>query len=84
MVIDSDEEMKKNQQAINAGVQQNAKQLIQYLTTWDSYREIWELDKEAFIRRYQRLNPPVPSFDADISRLVYFIDPYTLVRVFSS
>ena len=45
-------------------------QLVQYLTTWDSYREIWELDKEAFIRRYQRLNPPVSSFDADIARLV--------------
>lgn len=67
-MIESDEETKKNQQAISAGVSQNAGQLMQYLTTWDSYREIWELDKEAFIRRYQKLNPPVSSFDADIAR----------------
>lgn len=35
-----------------------------------SYREIWEIQKDAFIRRYQRLNPPVSSFDADIYRCV--------------
>lgn len=68
MVIDNDEETKKIQLSISTGVSQNASQLIKYLTTWDSYREIWELDKEAFIRRYQRLNPPVASFDADIAR----------------
>ena len=33
-----------------------------------SYREIWEIQKDAFIRRYQRLNPQVSSFDADIAR----------------
>lgn len=70
MVIDNDEETKKIQLSISTGVSQNASQLIKYLTTWDSYREIWELDKEAFIRRYQRLNPPVASFDADIARYV--------------
>lgn len=37
-----------------------------------SYREIWELQKDAFIRRYQRLNPPVSSFDADIYRFVSY------------
>ena len=38
-----------------------------------SYREIWEIQKDAFIRRYQRLNPPVSSFDADIYRFVCFL-----------
>ena len=38
-----------------------------------SYREIWEIQKDAFIRRYQRLNPPVSSFDADIYRCVMFV-----------
>ena len=37
------------------------------------YREIWEIQKDAFIRRYQRLNPPVSSFDADIARLVLLV-----------
>jgi dynein heavy chain len=46
----------------------NASLLQNYLKTWDMYREIWEINKDSFIRRYQRLNPPVSSFDADIAR----------------
>jgi len=68
MIVANDDETKKIQSHLVTGMSQNASLLLQYLTTWDSYREIWELDKEAFIRRYQRLNPPVSSFDADISR----------------
>ena len=48
----------------------NAQNLQNYLGTWDNYREIWEINKDAFIRRYQKLNPQVSSFDADIARLV--------------
>ena len=67
-MIDNDDETKKIQVALSSGMTQNGNLLQQYLLTWDKYREIWELDKEAFIRRYQRLNPPVSSFDADIAR----------------
>ena len=42
--------------------------MVSSVDLYPSYREIWELDKEAFIRRYERLNPPVSSFDADIAR----------------
>jgi len=49
-------------------MQSNAQNLTNYLSTWDNYREIWEIHKDAFIRRYQRLNPQVSSFDADIAR----------------
>ena len=73
VVVANDEETKKIQANIATGISQNAAQLMQYLATWDSYREIWELDKTAFIRRYQRLNPPVSSFDADIARLIYIL-----------
>ena len=34
------------------------------------HREIWEIQKDAFIRRYQKLNPQNSSFDADIARWV--------------
>lgn len=53
----------------------NAGHLQAYLKTWDKHREIWEINKDPFIRRYQRLNPPVSSFDADIARF----DPLTAV-----
>ena len=46
----------------------NATNLKNYLATWDNYREIWEINKDMFIRRYQKLNPQVSSFDADIAR----------------
>ncbi|XP_033636218.1 dynein heavy chain 2, axonemal-like isoform X2 [Asterias rubens] len=67
-VIEKDEETKKIQKSIDSGMQANAQHLMNYLGTWDNYREIWEINKDAFIRRYQRLNPPVASFDADIAR----------------
>ena len=67
-IIVRDEEIKKIQGQISAGMQTNATNLQNYLSTWDNYREIWEINKDAFIRRYQKLNPQVSSFDADIAR----------------
>jgi len=68
IVIEKDDETKKVQAGIASGIEANANTLRSYLSVWDNYREIWELNKEAFIRRYERLNPPVSSFDADIAR----------------
>ncbi|KAK2860339.1 hypothetical protein Q7C36_004505 [Tachysurus vachellii] len=67
-IIDQDEEICKIKSAIAAGMLVNATHLKAYLTTWDKYREIWEVKKDPFIRRYERLNPSVPTFDADIAR----------------
>lgn len=69
-VISSDEETKKIQTVINQGMATNAQNLQNYLSTWDNYREIWEINKDMFIKRYQNLNPQVASFDADIARSV--------------
>ncbi|XP_059156869.1 dynein axonemal heavy chain 2-like isoform X2 [Physella acuta] len=67
-LVAKDEEIKKILNVINTGMQTNAQNLQNYLSTWDSYREIWEIQKDAFIRRYQKLNPQNSSFDADIAR----------------
>uniref|UniRef100_A0A8P0SL08 Dynein axonemal heavy chain 2 n=1 Tax=Canis lupus familiaris TaxID=9615 RepID=A0A8P0SL08_CANLF len=68
VIVERDEDIKKIQAQISSGVTNNASLLQNYLKTWDLYREIWEINKDSFIRRYQRLNPPVSSFDADIAR----------------
>uniref|UniRef100_G1RF97 Dynein axonemal heavy chain 2 n=1 Tax=Nomascus leucogenys TaxID=61853 RepID=G1RF97_NOMLE len=68
-VVEQDEDIKKIQTQISSGMTNNASLLQNYLKTWDMYREIWEINKDSFIRRYQRLNPPVSSFDADIARV---------------
>uniref|UniRef100_A0A2K5CLM4 Dynein axonemal heavy chain 2 n=1 Tax=Aotus nancymaae TaxID=37293 RepID=A0A2K5CLM4_AOTNA len=51
-IVEQDEDIKKIQTQISSGMTNN----------------IWEINKDSFIRRYQRLNPPVSSFDADIAR----------------
>ncbi|KAG8148176.1 hypothetical protein E2320_022465 [Naja naja] len=63
-----DEDIKKIQTQISSGMQNNAGLLQAYLKTWDRYREIWEVNKDAFINRYRHLNPLVSSFDADTAR----------------
>ncbi|EDV25795.1 uncharacterized protein TRIADDRAFT_23475 [Trichoplax adhaerens] len=67
-IISRDDEIRKIQSAILAGLDTNETHVQNYLAKWDNYRDIWEVNKEAFIRRYQNLNPPVSSFDADIAR----------------
>ncbi|XP_028992315.1 dynein axonemal heavy chain 2 isoform X2 [Betta splendens] len=66
--IEQDEEIKRIRAAVATGMTANASQLQAYLKMWDKYRDIWHIDKDSFIQRYQRLNPPVTSFDADIPR----------------
>ena len=51
-----------------AGMAVTATQLQNYLKTWDSFRDIWEMDKDIFIKRYHRMNPTVAAFDSDIAR----------------
>ncbi|KAF7236744.1 Dynein heavy chain 2, axonemal, partial [Varanus komodoensis] len=67
-LVERDEEIKKIQLQISSGMQSNATHLQAYLKTWDVYREIWEVNKDAFINRYRHLNPLVSSFDADTAR----------------
>ncbi|XP_068785621.1 dynein axonemal heavy chain 2, partial [Struthio camelus] len=68
LLVERDEEIAKLRAQIGAGVLANASLLRGYLKTWAAYREIWEVDKDAFITRYRHLNPLVSSFDADIAR----------------
>ncbi|XP_057714813.1 dynein axonemal heavy chain 2 isoform X3 [Corythoichthys intestinalis] len=66
--IENDEEIRGLQAAIGAGMAATASRLRDYLMTWDKYRDIWETNKDSYIKRYQKLNQPVASFDADIHR----------------
>ncbi|KAL8177088.1 UNVERIFIED_CONTAM: Dynein heavy chain 2, axonemal [Gekko kuhli] len=68
LLVERDEDIKKIQAQISGGMQSNATLLQTYLKTWDVYREIWEVNKDAFINRYRHLNPLVSSFDADTAR----------------
>ena len=54
--------------SIQNGMTANATKCQAYIRNWDSYREIWEINKDAFIRRYAKLKPQMSTFDADINR----------------
>ncbi|KAI8821286.1 dynein heavy chain and region D6 of dynein motor-domain-containing protein [Fimicolochytrium jonesii] len=67
-IIANEEDILKIFVTIQNGMSSNAVKCQQYLRTWDTYREIWEINKDAFIRRYAKLKPALSTFDADINR----------------
>ncbi|KAJ3375748.1 Dynein heavy chain 2, axonemal [Allomyces arbusculus] len=67
-LIAAEEEVVKIVSSIQMGMTQNAANCQAYIKHWDSYREIWEINKDAFIRRYAKLKPAMSTFDADINR----------------
>jgi dynein heavy chain len=67
-IIAAEEEVLKIFVNIQNGMTQNASKCQTYLRNWDTYREIWEINKDAFIRRYAKLKPALSTFDADINR----------------
>lgn len=67
-VISTEDDINKVFSGIQNGMSNNATKCTNYLRNWDSYREIWEINKDAFIRRYAKLKPALSTFDADINR----------------
>ncbi|TPX53528.1 hypothetical protein SeMB42_g00716 [Synchytrium endobioticum] len=63
-----DEDILKILLSIQNGMANNATKCQAHLRVWDGYREIWEINKDAFIRRYAKLKPALSTFDADIGR----------------
>ena len=71
--ISRDEDKLKIEQQIAAGMENNAKLLEQYLTTWNNFRELWDVSKDILLVRYEQRNPAVSTFDGDIARLISHI-----------
>jgi dynein heavy chain len=67
-VITQDEEIKKVQAAIVAGLEKSSTEMTEYLQLWMKHKFIWEPNKDAFFRRYGSEERPVSMFDADIQR----------------
>lgn len=76
---EQDEEIRKIQAAVVTGMSAHVGHLQAYLRTWDKYRNIWEINKDSFIQRYQRLNPSVTSIDAEINRHCAIISKHKIL-----
>ncbi|ESN99377.1 hypothetical protein HELRODRAFT_162919 [Helobdella robusta] len=68
--VSKDPEITKIHNAILIGIQNGVNSLLQYVSSWDTCKEIWNVNKTEFIEKYKSLNPPVSSFDTDIYRWV--------------
>lgn len=81
--LGQDEEIRKIQAAVTAGMSAIITQIDVYRKSWDKYKGIWETDKDSFVQRYGRLNTPVSSFDADLNRYNHFLlwDITALVQI---
>jgi dynein heavy chain len=80
--ISHDEEKIKLEQQIALGMENNSKLLEHYLTTWNTFRHLWEISKDGLLLRYEQRDPSVSSFDSDIARYLSFMLYLTLI-VFS-
>ncbi|KAK4876213.1 hypothetical protein RN001_012635 [Aquatica leii] len=68
LVIQEDEDCKKLQALLNDEVNVNVHHMQTYLSVWEPFRDMWEVDKDRFIERYERQNPTAAHFDSNIGR----------------
>ena len=67
-IISNDDDTLKIVVQIMNGMSASATELQKYLSYWDRYKPLWEMDKESFIRRYAKANRPLKSYDSDITK----------------
>lgn len=54
---------------VGQGVSSIVDKVQQCLSNWErKYKHVWDQDKEAYIRRYDKAKKPLATFDADISK----------------
>ncbi|KAI5057584.1 hypothetical protein GOP47_0027599 [Adiantum capillus-veneris] len=54
---------------ITAGVLSVTDRVQQYLQYWEKkYKNVWDQDKDAYIRRYERAKKPLSAFESDITK----------------
>ena len=64
----ADEKAMATQEEIAEGVLSCTKSVEKYLSTWAPYSDVWELNKDTCMDKYETMNPTVAQFDADIGR----------------
>lgn len=67
-VISNDEDMLKIVVQIMNGISSTATELQKYLGYWEKYKPIWEMDKEAYVRRYAKANRSLKNYNDDVTK----------------
>ena len=66
--ISNDEDILRVLVQVMTGMREILPKLQKYLNTWDRYKHIWDVDKDAFMRRYAKANRALTAFETDITR----------------
>jgi len=66
--LSNDEDVLKVLVNVMSGMREIMPKLQKYLATWDRYKHIWDVDKDAFMRRYAKANRALTAFETDITR----------------
>ncbi|KAJ8964945.1 hypothetical protein NQ314_004500 [Rhamnusium bicolor] len=67
-IIAEDANCQRLQIFLNQEVRVNVEKIKGYMGNWEPFRDLWEVDKDKFIDRYERENPSAYLFDSNISR----------------
>ncbi|KAF7269690.1 hypothetical protein GWI33_017275 [Rhynchophorus ferrugineus] len=67
-LIMNDNDCKHMQQQLNNEVRIVVEKIKEYIKVWEPFRDLWEVDKDKFIVRYEQENPSAALFDANIGR----------------
>jgi dynein heavy chain, axonemal len=71
-VISSDEDATlKTIVQITTGITSIVDKVQSFLNYWEKkYKHMWDQDKEAYIRRYEKAQKPLASFETDIQKYI--------------
>ncbi|KAL6262835.1 hypothetical protein P5V15_005625, partial [Pogonomyrmex californicus] len=67
-LYNQDKELIELQQKLNNEVNYCFVHVQNYLKTWEFFKEVWEVNKDLYIQRFEKLKPTAASFDMDISK----------------
>ncbi|XP_068978772.1 dynein axonemal heavy chain 2 [Bombus flavifrons] len=67
-IYEKDPELLDLQQKLNDEVNACFVQMQNYMKNWEPFHEIWEINRDMYLQRYEKLKPTAETFDSDISR----------------
>ncbi|XP_057654894.1 dynein axonemal heavy chain 2 isoform X2 [Diorhabda carinulata] len=67
-IISEDEKCQQLQVLLNQELRVNVDKIKDYMQTWEPFRDLWEVDKDKFITRYEKEDPSALLFDSNIAR----------------
>ena len=67
-IISDDNDILRIVVQVMNGMSSTAGELQKYMSYWDKYKVLWEMDKETYIRKYAKANRTPNHFDTDITR----------------